>query len=78
MKSNTYYDSNKPSVPFVEGNKQHWMSPIYTNLHPLQFLKKQLVLVIAIIVMLITCVFVPVDASYLDYFNWTTLFVVFY
>lgn len=35
--------------------------------------KKQLVLTIATIAMLITCLFVPVDAGYWDYFNWRTL-----
>lgn len=35
--------------------------------------KKQPVLTIAIIAMLVTCIFVPVDESYLGYFNWTTL-----
>lgn len=38
-----------------------------------QAAKKQIVLIIAITAMLITCFFVPVDASYLDYFNWNTL-----
>ncbi|HQD40907.1 MAG TPA: hypothetical protein PLC26_10335, partial [Bacillota bacterium] len=38
-----------------------------------QAAKKQIVLIIAITTMLITCFFVPVDASYLDYFNWNTL-----
>lgn len=41
------------------------------------FCKKQMVLTIAIIAMLVTCVFVPVDAEYLDYFNIRTLATLF-
>lgn len=36
-------------------------------------IKKEPVLAIALAAMLITCIFVPVDAEYLDYFNWPTL-----
>ena len=43
----------------------------------LQFAKSQMVLSIAIVAMLITCVFVPVDAAYLGYFNWQTLATLF-
>lgn len=39
--------------------------------------KKQFVLVIASISMLITCIFVPVDSKYLDYFNLRTLATLF-
>lgn len=39
----------------------------------LQAIKKQPVLTIAVFAMLITCIFVPVDAAYREYFNWTTL-----
>ncbi len=35
--------------------------------------KKQPVLAIAVCAMLVTCLFVPVDAKYLGYFNWNTL-----
>ncbi len=42
-----------------------------------QFAKQQTVLMIAIAAMLITCLFVPVDASYLSYFNWATLATLF-
>ena len=37
----------------------------------------QFVLTIAIVAMLITCIFVPVDKGYLDYFNWQTLATLF-
>ena len=43
----------------------------------LQFCKSQVVLIIASIAMIITCFFVPMDASYLDYFNWQTLATLF-
>jgi len=44
-----------------------------TNKWLKQTAQKQPVLVIAIIAMLVTCILVPVDAAYLDYFNWPTL-----
>ena len=40
-------------------------------------LKKQPVLTIASIAMLITCIFVPVDSAYVGYFNWQTLATLF-
>ncbi|MBP3889129.1 MAG: citrate transporter [Cellulosilyticum sp.] len=43
----------------------------------IHFAKEQFVLTIAFIAMLITCVFVPVDAQYLGYFNWRTLATLF-
>lgn len=39
----------------------------------LSFIKSQIVLSISIIVMLITCLFVPIDKGYLGYFNLRTL-----
>ena len=41
------------------------------------FMMSQLVLTIAVIAMLITCVFVPVDKDYIGYFNWQTLATLF-
>jgi len=41
------------------------------------FFKKQTVLAIALIVMLVTCIFVPIDWQYLGYFNWQTLATLF-
>lgn len=41
------------------------------------FFKKQTVLAIALITMLVTCIFVPVDEKYIDYFNWPTLATLF-
>lgn len=41
------------------------------------FAKNQMVLSIAVVAMLITCIFVPVDAAYLGYFNWQTLATLF-
>ena len=43
----------------------------------LDFLKKQAVLSIALVAMTITCIFVPIDIQYLDYFNWQTLATLF-
>ena len=42
-----------------------------------KLVKDQPVLVVAIMAMLVTCVFVPVDAGYLDYFNMQTLATLF-
>lgn len=41
------------------------------------FMMSQLVLTIAVIAMLITCIFVPVDKDYIGYFNWQTLATLF-
>lgn len=41
------------------------------------FSKKQAVLSIAIVAMLITCLIIPVDANYLGYFNWRTIATLF-
>lgn len=41
------------------------------------FIKKQMVLSIAIVAMLITCIFVPVDGEYVGYFNFRTLATLF-
>lgn len=43
----------------------------------ISFFKKQTVLAIAIIAMLITCIFVPIDSYYLNYFDWPTLATLF-
>lgn len=47
---------------------------IYRILH---FMASQFILTVAIIAMLITCIFVPVDNQYLSYFNWQTLATLF-
>lgn len=43
----------------------------------LHFMVSQFVLTIAVIAMLITCIFVPIDKEYLGYFNWQTLATLF-
>ena len=43
----------------------------------IEFSKKQAVLAIATIAMLVTCLIIPVDASYLEYFNWRTIATLF-
>ena len=42
-----------------------------------KFLKKEIVLVIAIICAIITCAFVPIDKEYLNYFDYNTLICLF-
>ncbi len=41
------------------------------------FLKKEIVLVIAIVCAIITCIFVPIDKEYLNYFDYNTLICLF-
>lgn len=77
MKSNIYADINKTSIPYLTENRHRWFFPTKYTSHIIQFLKKQIVLVIAVIAMLVTCIFVPFDAEYLNYFNWTTLATLF-
>ena len=55
-----------------------------THFHPrrtirkiVHFLSGQFILTIAVIAMCITCIFVPVDKAYWDYFNWQTLATLF-
>lgn len=43
----------------------------------LEFMKKEIVLAIAIILMIITCFFVPIDKDYLNYFDYKTLISLF-
>ena len=43
----------------------------------IKFLKKEIVLVIAIICAVITCAFVPIDREYLNYFDYNTLICLF-
>lgn len=56
-------------------------SPMFSNSNlvkkMIQFAKEQAVLTIAIIAMCITCFFVPVDALYIQYFNFRTLATLF-
>ncbi len=47
------------------------------NMKAIRTLKKQFVLVIATLAMLITCIFVPVDSSYIGYFNFRTIATLF-
>ena len=76
MKSNLYIDQNDSTVAIPINNKNSsFLQNILTNI--VQVSKKQFVLTIAIIAMLITCIFIPVDANYLDYFNWRTLATLF-
>lgn len=77
MKSNIYADINKDAIPSLTQNRERGFFPGNYIPYIIQFLKKQIVLVIAVIAMLITCIFVPFDAKYLNYFNWATLATLF-
>ena len=76
MKSNIYTDIQQDAVPSLTQNRERGFSRKLYSLHN-TVLKKQIVLVIAVIAMLITCIFVPFDAKYLNYFNWATLATLF-
>ncbi|HHX00618.1 MAG TPA: hypothetical protein GX740_04880, partial [Acholeplasmataceae bacterium] len=64
----------------VDSELEGSIKPITRN-YPLtkinEFIKKQIVLTIAIIIMLITIIFVPIDKTYLTYFNLPTLATLF-
>lgn len=77
MKSNLYIDQNEATIAIpINNNKNNsFLKNILTNI--IKFSKKQFVLTIATIAMLITCVFVPVDSNYLGYFNLQTLATLF-
>ena len=77
MKQDIYIDSNDSSAALhLDDSSQR---SLLRNLIAaiLTFSKKQMVLSIAFVAMLITCVFVPVDAAYLNYFNLRTLATLF-
>lgn len=71
MKNDVYIDLNESTFP----NPHGWFR--YLGEKFLSVVKNQAVLSIAIVAMLITCLLVPVDTEYLDYFNWRTLATLF-
>lgn len=72
LENNAINVLNDPTIPSQDCPKKPvWLKNLGNWV--VQAVKKQPVLTIAIIAMLITCIFVPVDASYLAYFNWPTL-----
>lgn len=77
MKDNLYIDYKESTVtiPINRHSRNILWKDLLSN--TIQFSKKQFVLTIAVIAMLVTCVFVPVDASYLAYFNWRTIATLF-
>lgn len=78
MEKNIYLNSSDASYTVLRNHK-----PKNDNLLTkiinwfVAFSKKQAVLSIAIVAMLITCLIIPVDASYLGYFNWRTIATLF-
>jgi len=76
MKSDLYIESTETTLSMpIEQQKQSFLFNKISSM--VLILKKQVVLTIATIAMLVTCLFVPVDAAYLDYFNWRTLATLF-
>lgn len=73
MKSNLYIDHESAvAIPIKESPNIHGLFS-----YLVQVAKRQFVLCIATVAMLITCIFVPVDKSYLGYFNFRTLATLF-
>ena len=73
MNRNSYIGQNDSSavISHVNTAKKSLLANSISTLY--QFSKKQIVLAIATVIMLATCIFVPIDASYWGYFNWQTL-----
>ena len=71
MKDPLYADDYKFTTQVLAEHKEEKLTGIISRF--IQLIKKQPLLVISIICMLITCIFVPVDSNYLGYFNWPTL-----
>lgn len=69
MKSNAYSSHHKSAIKSLIKNN----FILNFTYNTIDFIKNQIVLVIATLAMLVTCFFVPIDASYLEYFNWPTL-----
>lgn len=70
MKNNLYMDNGAAISAPIEKKSDNTNSFLSTII---DFFKKQFVLTIAMIAMIITCIFVPVDAAYIKYFNFRTL-----
>ncbi|WP_237266792.1 SLC13 family permease [Thermoclostridium stercorarium] len=70
MKNHIYTDGYKMTIPALAGQEEE-TSGFFHKLFC--FIKKQPMLSIAVLCMLVTCIFVPVDKTYVNYFNWPTL-----
>lgn len=71
MKGHLYSDNYNLSIPVLKDHTEEKSAIVLLKF--IRFAKTQPLLSIAIICMLITCIFVPVDSGYLEYFNWPTL-----
>lgn len=75
MKPDTYLNPKDTNTTLL---LKQWVSVLAEcKRRMISYAKNQIVLTIAIIAMLITCLFVPVDKIYLTYFNWRTLATLF-
>lgn len=70
MKNQIYAGNHGLAVPVINERKEENLNIVYKLV---RFIKAQPLLSIAVLCMLVTCIFVPVDSSYLGYFNWPTL-----
>lgn len=71
MKNHSYNDNFRFVIPVSAEYKEAKLTGIIPGF--VNLAKKQPLLAISVILMLITCLFVPVDSNYMGYFNWPTL-----
>lgn len=76
MKNNNIYIDQEGSTAAVtvKNRVPFWHTLL---LRITAFMKQQFVLTIAVVAMLITCIFVPIDSEYAGYFNYRTLATLF-
>lgn len=77
MNKNMYIDNTPSKLPVPNDGNSNGAFLFKLINQILLFMKQQMVLTIAIVAMFVTCVFVPVDIDYLNYFNWRTLATLF-
>lgn len=73
MKSNSFIDDNPTTLSKV----YNIFSPFNILSSIMAFFKNQMILAISICAMLVTCLFIPPDISYIGYFNFKTLSTLF-
>lgn len=71
MKNYLFAGSYKATAPVLAENRKERLTAVVQKF--VRLIKNQPLLAISVICMLITCIFVPVDSAYLEYFNWPTL-----
>lgn len=75
MSQKAYIKQNSPVLNLPSNNFNFSPKNAFNKLWDI--MKQQMVLSIATVAMIITCIFVPIDSSYLMYFNWRTITTLF-